>query len=193
MTNSLFHKSNITKLLIGLDCLSIPVLILIFTFLLVPSIRPFLFSRGLWDGFFPSGEYHIKITNQANEPVEGAILNVFEGGTQKPAFEYPIDNYVSDNDLKSNELGLIIALHRPRGFEFGGTCWAFLVFIQKCTDGPRYDFEITADGYKTVKYSEAILYIPVYSNMDNATTSVILDNGQEAELPIFEINIVLKK
>lgn len=187
MPSNFSGKSIAAKHLLTGGCLSLPIFMAVLALVFLPTIKAS--TTGAWDGFFPSGEYHIKIINQAHEPIQGAKLSIFANGTQIPAFEYPIDNYTKSNELISNELGLIIATHRSRGFEFGGTC-NFLIF---CTERPKYDFLITADGYNSIQFSDDIIY-KLDSNSDVIGKSkVILDNSQEQEISVFELIYVLEK
>jgi hypothetical protein len=193
MPNNSLRKSDVTKLFLGIGCLGISVFVLVISLVFLPSARSLLISTSTFDGFFPSGEYHFNITNSENEPVKGASLKVYEGETQNPAFEYPIDNYHSDTDLFSDESGLIIAIHRPRGFEFGGSCQHFLIVFTRCDETPKYDFVITADGYKTVKFSDEVIYELDHIRDAIGTSKVVLENGQEEEIPIFELVYVLEE
>ena len=194
MCRVLVPKSSSVKLLLGVGCLSIPIVVLVLLFMLLPSIKPFILSTSMFDGFFPSGEYHFTITNSANEPISGAKLSIFETSTQNPAFGYPIDNYDIGEELVSNEAGLIITVHRPRGFEFGGACQQFLViFTLYCDETPKFDFVITADGYQPIRFSDEVIYKLAYSGNEKGTTSVILDNGQKTQIPVFELVYVLKR
>ena len=158
MSNTSLSKSIIAKLLLGIGCLVTPLLVVILAFLLLPSVRPLIFSMSTFDGAFPAGEYHFVITNKENKPVVGAQMQVFKAGTQRPAFGYPIDNYLSNRDLISNEAGLIIAIHKSRGLEVGGGCVQFLIVFKKCSEIPRYDLVITADGYKPIQFSDDVIY-----------------------------------
>ena len=188
------RESSVAKLFLGIGCLCIPAVVLVLTLILLPSTRPVLFSTSTFDGFFPSGEFRFKITNNANEPLKGASLSIFEGGSQNSAFEYPIDNYSTERDLISDESGLIIAIHKPRGFEFGGACQHFLiVFVLRCDETPKYYFVITADGYKTIRFSDEVIYDLARNRDVIGTRKVTLENGQEEEIPVFELVYVLEK
>ena len=193
MPNKSSQKSGVTKLFVGIGCLCIPAFILVLLLSFLPFTRPLLFSTSTFDGFFPSGEYHFKITNKMNKPIKGANLQVYEGETQNPAFEYPVDNYLSDTALLSDELGLIIVIHKPRGFEFGGSCQHFLIVFTKCDKTPHYDFVITADGYKTVQFSDEVFYDLDRTRDATGMSNVVLENGQEEEIPVFELVYVLEE
>jgi hypothetical protein len=142
---------------------------------------------------FPAGEYHLRITNKMNKPIQGARLQIYESETQDPAFEYPVDNYRSDAALLSDEAGLMIVIHKPRGFEFGGSCQHFLIVFTKCDKTPHYDFVISADGYKTIRFSDEVIYNLDRTRDATGSSKVILENGQKEEIPIFELVYVLKE
>ena len=147
---------------------------------------------GTWDGMYPSGEYHLKIENELGYPIKGATLSVFDE-TENFALEYPIDNYLSADDLISDEQGVIVALHRPRGFEFGGSClYAFWIFPM-CSGSPKYEGQISAEGYKTIIFSLQRLFDVAYNGEEIGTASVLLEIDETVEIPIYEIYFTLKK
>ena len=157
------------------------------------AFASFRTTFGLWDGMFPSGEYHLRIQDESGMPVQGAILQVFEGGTKNAAFEYPIDNYVSVGNLISDEHGVIVALHKPSGFEFGGSCWNVFWIFPICSGGPEYDFQISADGYETIKFSTKDLFEPAYHDRSSGNTTVRLERGENVQIPIYELVFTLEK
>jgi hypothetical protein len=157
------------------------------------AFASFRTTFGLWDGMFPSGEYHLKIQDKSGRPINGATLKVFEGGTKNVAFEYPIDNYLSEGGLVSNEQGVIVVLHKPRGFEFGGTCWNLYWVFAMCSDGPEFDFQISADGYETIKFSTTDFFEPAYHNRSSGNTTVTLERGENVQIQIYELVFTLEK
>lgn len=148
-------------------------------------------TTGMWDGAFPPGEYHLKIENEQGDPVEGARLSIFDE-TKNFAFEYPIDNYLSDGNLISDKQGIIVALHLPRGFEFGGSCFNILWVIPICSGSPEFDGQISADGYQSIRFSLQELFDLAYDEKSIGTTSVVLEIGETVELPIYEKIFILK-
>lgn len=148
---------------------------------------------GVWDGMFPAGEYQLRIQDENGTPIKGAILNVFEMGTNNFAFEYPIDNYVSEGDLVSDEQGIIVALHKPRGFEFGGTCWDLYWVFPVCSDGPEFDFQISADGYQSIHFSTNDLFEPAYNDRHVGNTTIELGSGESLRIPVFELMFTLER
>lgn len=169
------------------------VLTLIFCSLICVFLVLSTTTTGLWDGAFPPGEYHLKIENELGDPIEGASLSIFDGGTKNFAFEYPIDNFLSAGNLISNEQGIIIALHRPRGFEFGGSCLYILWIIPMCSGSPEFNGQISAEGYRTIKFSLQELFDLAYNESSIGTSFVLLENGEIAEMPIYEKTFTLKK
>ena len=148
---------------------------------------------GVWDGMFPAGEYHLKVQNENGIPISGAILNAFEDGTENLAFEYPLDNYSTEGDLISDEQGAIVVLHKPRGFEFGGSCWNLFWVYPICSDSPKFDFQISADGYKTIKFTTDELFAPAYDDRSNGKTTVTLENGENLQISVYELTFILKR
>jgi hypothetical protein len=145
-----------------------------------------------WDGAFPASEFHIRIQSNRSNPIQGAVMSVFASGMTNWAFGYPIDNYLSNRDLISDEQGMIIAIHEPQGIEFGGPCWEYLVFFERCSDDPKYDGQISADGYETLKFSlNELLFKPGTEKLKIGTTSFTFENGEVAEIPIYEITFTL--
>ena len=142
-----------------------------------------------WDGAFPSGEYHLRILNQSGEPIDGAILNIYQGKSQ--AFEYPFDNYLSENGLVSNEMGEIVITHAPRGLEFGGSGWLLFWVIPINMGSPKFSCEITASGYKPLRFSVRQVFETSYNN-SNAPKKTVQINGNEVELRVFEQTVILK-
>lgn len=185
--------SKTAKVLAGIGCLFVPILLFFMALLLFPSLRFLLITESMFDGFFPSGEYRLRITNESDEPVNGARLSIYKGNTQQLAFGYPIDNYGTEGDLISDESGWIVALHKPRGFEFGGTCRHFLLIPVSCDATPHFNFLLTANGYRTMRFSEDDFFYPNPAREAIGTTSITLDNGQEEEIPVYELLYEMKK
>ena len=117
------------------------------------AIASFLTTMLTWDGGFPSGEFRLNIRDSTGAPIQGATLHVYEKGTRNPAFEYPIDNYLSGHDLTSDEQGQIVAVREYGGVGFGGFGFQLFWTIPIITPAPDYDCEITATGYKPIKFS----------------------------------------
>ena len=157
------------------------------------AFASFRTTFGLWDGMFPSGEYHLKIQDKSGRPINGATLKVFEGGTKNVAFEYPIDNYLSEGDLVSNKQGVIVVLHKPQGFEFGGTCWSLYWVFPMCSNGPEFDFQISADGYKSINFSANDLFEPAYNDRNVGYTTIELESGESLRIPVFELMFTLER
>jgi len=164
-------------------------LVLIISLGWISSIQTFL----IWDGLFPPGEYHLQVQNEAGDPIEGAALKVFDAITKDLAFGYPIDNYLSNSHLASNEQGVIVVLHKPGGIEFGGTCWNLFWIFPICSSSPEYEGEISADGYQTTRFSLDKLFDLAYRKKAVGSTSVTLEHGKIVEMPIYEIIFTLKK
>jgi len=120
------------------------------------------------------------------------VQRVLEGGTKNPAFEYPIDNHFSEGDLISNEHGVIVALHKPRGFEFGGGVWYLFWVFPIYSDEPEFDFQIAANDYKTINFTTEDLFEPAYNDESSGNTTIMLDNGENVRIPVYELIFTLE-
>lgn len=149
-------------------------------------------SSGMWDGAFPSGEFHILIKNADGQPIPGAVLNVL-GRENGFAYGYPFDNYSSNSELVSDEQGLIIALHEYQDIEFGGRCTEYFWVYTKCSDGPEYFGQIAADGYQVKDFSiNELIFQPAYEEAVARLNSPALESIDENEMPVHKIIIVLE-
>src|SRR5262249_41225056 len=116
------------------------------------ALASYLTTASDWDGGFPAGEFRLNIRNTNGQPVKGAILRVYHGGTRGDAFEYPLNNYLSDQMPVSDDNGRMIALQQHRGLQFGGFSWDLFWIIPIGAKPPKYDCEITADGYRPLGF-----------------------------------------
>jgi len=106
----------------------------------------------IWDGGFPSGEFRVNVQNPEGKPVKGAVLHVFRGGTRNVASGYPLDNHLTTEGLDSDDGGRITAIRKYDGSQFGGHAWQLFWVIPMGARAPEYDCEITADGFKPLKF-----------------------------------------
>ncbi len=174
----------------------VTVLLASFVIVLVLSVASYVSTQVMWDGMFPSGEYHLLVQDQAGNPVEGAFLNIYAGKSAKHAFEYPFDNYLSENSLASNAKGEIVVTHLPRGFEFGGSGWHLFWVIPVNIGAPEFTCQISADGYKTLKFPDEQIFDEAYNaykNDENVPEKKVQINGREFTLAIYEQSVTLKE
>lgn len=127
---------------------NISLLSIALVFLCCLGLVSILKTMGIAEGAFPSGEFELKIHDESGGLIEGAVLNIYEGGTRSPAFGYPIDNYSAQSKPTTNDLGLLKAIHKDRGFEYGGPSFGLYWLIPIDSPVPQFDCEITAEGYK---------------------------------------------
>ncbi|MBK9924550.1 MAG: hypothetical protein IPP66_04585 [Anaerolineales bacterium] len=169
------------------------ILVASFALVLVLTFASYITTAVFWDGAFPSGEYHLQILNEAGDPVKGATLNIYQGKTL--AFEYPFDNYLSENTLISNDEGEIVLTHLPRGLEFGGSGWDLFWIIPIRMGGPKFTCQIDAEGYKTYRFSSQQIFDTAYEayNNDSVPRKTIQINGNEVKIMILEKMIMLEK
>ncbi|MCB9134490.1 MAG: hypothetical protein H6636_03630 [Anaerolineales bacterium] len=184
------HKKRAVPRLLKLGCWTTTFLGLILVIVVWGLRNPT--RTGVWDGAFPEGEFHLIIENVEGKPIPGAVLHIFGSGTT-PAYSYPFDNYDSENELVSNEQGIIVALHKYQGMEFGGGCYEYLWFYEKCTGGPEYFGKITADGYQVKDFSiNELIFQSAYEEVVARINAPALENGGEDQMPMYEIDIVLE-
>lgn len=157
--------------------------------LLVTAFASYFTTAVFWDGAFPSGEYHLQIVNQSGNPIKGATLNIYQG--KNLAFEYPFDNYLSENSLVSNDKGEIVLTHLPRGLEFGGSGWLLFWVIPINMSSPKFNCEVIATEYKPLRFSANEIFVIAYET-NNTQKKTVHINGYEVELEIFEKTIILK-
>jgi hypothetical protein len=189
MTNLLSQKTSISRWFKKPGW----VIVLIIIFLMILAIVSYDRTGVIWNGSYPPAEFNLTIQNISGQPIEGATINIFRRGTRTPTFEYPIDNYLEMNSLVSDNQGLILIIHKPRGVEFGGFDWKLFWMIPISSGTPDFDYEISAIGYKPIRSSITQIFRVTYSYDGNATNKTIQVYGREIEIRIFEQKITLKK
>jgi hypothetical protein len=151
-------------------------------------------TSGVGEGTLPLGEFHLKIVNENGDPVRGAVLNIFEKRTKEAAFGFPVNNHKSSGDLISNEEGVIIASHIPEGFEFAASCFRLFWVFPMCDGGaPQFDFQISANGYKNLVFSNADLFEPAYNDKSSKNIRVTIETGEKINVPVYELMFTLEK
>jgi hypothetical protein len=116
------------------------------------AVASYYTTSHYWDGGFPAGEFRVYVHDQDGTPIEGATLRVYRGGTRDLAFKYPLDNHLADQELVSDENGRITAIRKRGGLQFGGHGWYLFWVIPMGAKAPEYDCEITATGFKPLKF-----------------------------------------
>ena len=144
----------------------------------------------IWDGGFPSAEFRLIVLDENSQPIQGAILHVYEHKKRELAFKYPLDNYTSDRDLVSDKDGSIVTFHVSRGMEFGGLDWKLFWIFPIGRGAPEFDCEITAAGYKSYKFGFARLY-KTSSDPKELPVSKVTVDGKTRALPIYNHTFAL--
>jgi hypothetical protein len=145
-----------------------------------------------WDGGFPSGEFRVTVRDRDNQPVKNAVLRVYHAGTRQLAIGYPLDN--DQTNLVSNENGRITAIREHGGLQFGGHYRrVFGIKFGDTGGAPSYDCEITADGFKPLKFDfNEILQSPHHGYEDFPKTKRQVD-GREIELKVYDNAFVMER
>ena len=73
----------------------------------------------VWDGGFPSIECRLRFVESNGNPVPGVKLTVHNKAGGVSHF-YPVDEFVPESPVTSDDEGWMVFHHVSRGFEFGG-------------------------------------------------------------------------
>ena len=160
---------------------------------LLLAFLSFLTTSVQWSGGFPSGEFQIDVVDSSGRPVEGAVLNVYRGGTRELAEGYPLDDHTTGRELVSSKTGRIVVLRRHGGSQFGGHAWMLFWFIRMGVQAPKFDCEITAEGFKPLRFSVNRLFDSDHKFYENFPKTTIEENGETIELSIYEHAFTLEK
>ncbi len=146
-----------------------------------------------WDGGFPAGEFRINVRDPDGKPVQAAVLRVYHGGSRNLAFKYPLDNHLPGQQLVSDENGRITAIRKWGGSQFGGDAWKLFWVIPMEAQAPDYDCEITAPGFKPLKFSIRKLFVSRFATYEEFPKTELKVDGKEVELPIYEHNLLMER
>lgn len=162
----------------------------------VLTIASYVTTATFGDDFLPSAEYLLRIENEAGKPIDGAILHTYVGDTETLVDSYPLQAYSSTgNDLKSNADGVIKIDHAPKGMKMDSDGWALFWVFPIIHGNKNYTGEITANGYKLLRFPLDQLIEVVVRNPFNThtqTTGIIIAD-YELKLPIYELRLTLQK
>jgi len=164
----------------------------------VPKRRErYTFRRGatsiIWDGGFPSGEFRVQVRDTEGKPVKGAVLRVYRGDTRDLAFQYPVDNHVAGQELVTNENGRMTAIRKRGGIQFGGHAWQLFWVIPMGAKAREYDCEITAEGFKPLKFRVWRLFESPHMYYEDFPKAKSVVDGEEIELNIYEHTFALER
>ena len=77
--------------------------------------------------------------------------------------------------------------------QFGGQGWELFWVIQIRDYGPRYDCEITAEGFKPLKFEVWRLFKSPYKSHEDFPRTKLKVDGEEVEVPIYEHTFTLER
>jgi hypothetical protein len=156
------------------------------------AVASYITTGHYFDGGFPAGAIRMKVVDPTGKPVKGAFLRVYEGGTSDPAFKYPLDNYLTDRDLASDDEGRITAVRQSGRLQFGGFAWRLFWIIPMGAQAPQYDCEITAAGFKPARFSVWRLFESPHRYYADFPKAKVKIGRNELELPLYEHSFTLK-
>ena len=157
------------------------------------ALASYVMTSRFWDGGFPSGEFRIDLHDSDGRPIQGGVLRVYHGGTRDLAFNYPLDNHVPGHELVSDERGRITAIRKDGGLQFGGHAWELFWVIPLGAKAPQYDCEITAEGFKPLKFRIWRLFDSPYKSYEDFPKTNLTVQGTDLELPVYEHAFTLER
>lgn len=126
-------------------------------------------------------------------PVQGATLRVYHGGTTNPAFGYPLYNHRKADDLVSDTKGRITPIRLGGGCQFGGFSWRLFWVVPMGARAPKFDCEISAEGYTPLTFPVQRLFRTPHRYYDDFGKSKITIEDVEVELPVYENTFTMKR
>jgi hypothetical protein len=156
------------------------------------ALASYLTTSIIWDGGFPDGEFRINVRDPEGKPVRGAVLRVYHGGTRDLASGYPLDNHVTGQELISADSGRITAIRKHGGLQFGGHAWDLFWVIPMGAKAPEYDCEITAEGFKPLKFPVWRLFESPHRYYEDFPKAKLEVEGKEVEVKIYEHTFTLE-
>lgn len=157
------------------------------------ALASFLTTSRQWDGGFPAGEFRINVRSTDEQPIPGAVLRIYRGGTGDMAYDYPLDNHSASQALIGDGSGRITALRKHGGLQFGGHGWRLFWVIPMGARAPRYDCEITAAGFKSLKFDLHQMFKSPHHGYENFPKTKRMMGGEEVELAVRENTFTLER
>lgn len=158
------------------------------------ALASLITTFSIWDGGYPPGVFRISVRDAKGVPVPNANLSIYKNGTMEDAFGYPFDNYDQNGSLVSDANGLITAIRREGGIQFGGTDWRlFWLISMGDLPGPRFDCKLEAVGFEVETFDfNRLLQSPHQFYEDFPKAVVTIDDQSQVELPIYQHEFVLQ-
>jgi hypothetical protein len=151
-----------------------------------------------WDGGFPRGEFRIDVRDPEGKPVPGAVLRCTRRDTGERVPGFLFDNRASEQEPVSDATSRIVAVQPSGPILFGGEAWwLFWVIPMGAHERPKFDYHITATGFKPLKFPLEQLYEPPFRDRNKLPTTKIVRNDfgteTEIELPVSEHTFTLSR
>jgi hypothetical protein len=157
------------------------------------AVLSYLTTSVMWDGGFPPGEFRLTVLNEQNQPVPGAELRVYHGGTRDPAYGYPLVEFTTARPLMGDESGQIVCHQLRDGLQFGGHAWKLLWLIPMGARSPQFDCEISAAGYRPRTFEVWELFRLAYQRASPPSMTTVPVHGQPVSLPVFTLSQRLER
>jgi hypothetical protein len=140
------------------------------------------------DGGFPPAELHIHVVDGQGQAIREAVLHVYRSGSRQATSEYPI----YEAEPTSDEQGRLTCHQIHTGFQWGGRgCYLFWC-IRTGPTAPQYDCEITAAGYRPLRFDIWRLFESPHHFYEDLPKSTFRVEGREVELPVYEHEFTLQ-
>lgn len=157
------------------------------------ALASYMTTSIIWDGGFPSGEFRVNVRDPEGRPVRGAVLRVYHGRTRDLAAGYPLDNHRTGQELVSDDSGRITTIRKHGGLQFGGHAWRLFWVIPMGAEAPEYECEITAEGFRPLKFSVWKLFESPHRSYEDFPKTKLEVEGKEVEVKIYEHTFTLER
>jgi hypothetical protein len=144
------------------------------------------FTTGrFWTGGFLDGEFRLTVVDGAGEPIRGAVFHISNSGNRRHDDLIPFNGKQQGNTWKTDDDGKIVLI-QPKLQKYGGFSWSLFWVIPMGAEAARFECELGADGYQTIRFPIWRLYESPHVMREDFPMS-------KRGLPIREHRFTLKK